>query len=112
MQIKAEHIAVGCMAGTERIGSRVCVTNGHVKPISPRGISAQPKALAKRCRIRPETVYPHSFRHRYAKNFLARFNDISLLADLMGHESIETTRVYLTRLSQKQQAVIDRVVTR
>ena len=86
-------------------------TNRRGKPISPRGISAQLKVLAKRYRIRPETVYPHSFRHRYAKNFLSRFNDISLLADLMGHDSIETTRVYLTRSSQEQQAVIDRVVT-
>lgn len=31
----------------------------------------------------------HSFRHRYAKNFLEKFNDLALLADLMGHESIE-----------------------
>ena len=57
------------------------------------------------------SLYPHSFRHRYAKNFLEKFNDISLLADLMGHDSIETTRIYLTRSSQEQQKVIDRVVT-
>ena len=35
---------------------------------------------------------------------------ISLLADLMGHESIETTRIYLTRSSEEQQKLIDRVV--
>ena len=58
----------------------------------------------------PEVVYPHSFRHRFAKNFLTKFNDISLLADLMGHESIETTRIYLTRSSEEQQKLIDRVV--
>ena len=56
--------------------------------------SWQLKVLAKRYRIPVETVYPHSFRHRFAKNFLSKFNDISLLADLMGHESIETTRIY------------------
>ena len=54
--------------------------------------------------------YTHSFRHRFAKNFLEKFNDISLLADLMGHESIETTRIYLTRSSEEQQKLIDRVV--
>lgn len=136
VQIKAEHIAVGCMDLYSKGGkirriyfpetlceemaawlnqrgmvSGYVFTNRRGKPISPRGISAQLKVLAKRYRIRPETVYPHSFRHRYAKNFLSRFNDISLLADLMGHDSIETTRVYLTRSSQEQQAVIDRVVT-
>lgn len=56
-------------------------------------------------------MYPHSFRHRYAINFLKRFNDISLLADLLGHDSIETTRGYLMKSSQEQQTVIDRVVT-
>ena len=82
--------------------------NGQV--ITARGIHSQLKALAKRYRIPSEQVYPHSFRHRFAKNFLEKFNDISLLADLMGHESIETTRIYLTRSSEEQQKLIDRVV--
>lgn len=55
-------------------------------------------------------VYPHSFRHRFAKNFLEHYNDISLLADLMGHESIETTRIYLRRTSSEQQQIVDKVV--
>lgn len=42
---------------------------------------------------------------------MKRFNDISLLADLLGHDSIETTRIYLMKSSQEQQTVIDRVVT-
>ena len=55
-------------------------------------------------------VTPHSFRHRYAKNFLEAFNDIALLADLMGHESIETTRIYLRRTASEQQAIVDKVI--
>ncbi len=82
---------------------------GHL--ITPRGINYQLKHLAKRYGIDPATVYPHSFRHRFAKNFLARNNDISLLADLMGHESIETTRIYLTRSSQEQQQLLDEIIT-
>ena len=78
--------------------------------ITARGIHSQLKVLAKRYRIPSEQVYPHSFRPRFAKNFLEKFNDISLLADLMGHESIETTRIYLTRSSEEQQKLIDRVV--
>ena len=39
------------------------------------------------------------------------FNDISLLADLMGHESIETTRIYLTKSTQEQRELIDKIVT-
>lgn len=79
--------------------------------ISARAIEMQLKKLAKRYRIDPSTMYPHSFRHRYAINFLKRFNDIALLADLLGHDNIETTRIYLMKSSLEQQEVIDRVVT-
>lgn len=51
--------------------------------------SGQLKKLAVRYGINPVVVYPHSFRHRFAKSFLERCNDIAFLADLMGHESIE-----------------------
>ena len=56
-------------------------------------------------------VYPHSFRHRFAKNFLEKYNDISLLADLMGHESIETTRIYLRMTAGEQRKIVNDVVT-
>ena len=59
----------------------------------------------------PEMVHPHAFRHRFAKSFIEKCGDISLLADLLGHDSIETTRIYLMKSSQEQQTVIDRVVT-
>ena len=65
----------------------------------------------KKYGINEKVVYPHSFRHRYAKNFLEKFNDISLLADLMGHESIETTRIYLRRTASEQRELVDSIVT-
>lgn len=136
IQIKAEHIQIGCMdlyskggkvrriyfpeklcgemlswLDTRQVQTGFIFTNRQGQPISPRGIGSQLKVLARQYRICPETVYPHSFRHRFAKNFLMKFNDISLLADLMGHESIETTRIYLTRSSDEQRALIDRIVT-
>ena len=58
-----------------------------------------------------KVIYPHSFRHRFAKNFLEKYNDIALLADLMGHESIETTRIYLRKSSSEQQQIVDAVIT-
>ena len=45
------------------------------------------------------------------KKFLEKFNDIALLADLMRHESIETTRIYLRRSSLEQQEIVDKVIT-
>lgn len=85
--------------------------NRYGERVSTRGISQQLKNFAKKYGLDPKVVYPHSFRHRYAKNFLERFNDIALLADLMGHESIETTRIYLRRTASEQQALVNKIVT-
>lgn len=79
--------------------------------ITTRGIAQQLKNYATKYGMNEKVVYPHSFRHRFAKNFLEKFNDISLLADLMGHESIETTRIYLRRSSAEQQEIVDEIIT-
>ena len=85
--------------------------NRFGKPITTRGISQQLKQFAKRFGIDPKVVYPHSFRHRFAKNFIEKYNDIALLADLMGHESIETTRIYLRKTANEQQSIVDKIIT-
>ena len=85
--------------------------NRYGERITTRGISQQLKNYAEKYGLNKKVVYPHSFRHRFAKNFLEKFNDISLLADLMGHESIETTRIYLRRSSTEQQQIVDEVIT-
>lgn len=60
--------------------------------------------------ISEKVLYPHSFRHRFAKSFIERCGDISLLSDLLGHESIETTRIYLRRTSTEQQRIVNQIV--
>lgn len=86
-------------------------TNRYGEPISPRGISQQLKNYAVKYGLKVEVVYPHSFRHLFAKNFLEKYNDIALLADLMGHESIETTRIYLRRTASEQRELVDKIIT-
>ena len=135
LQIKVEHVHLGFLdmyskGGKIRrlyIPKKLCdealkwidernITSGYLflnrfgERITSRGISVQLKHFAHKYGLNPKTVYPHSFRHRYAKNFLEKFNDIALLADLMGHESIETTRIYLRRTSSEQQQIIDKIV--
>lgn len=85
--------------------------NRYSERITTRGISGQLKKLAIRYGVNPVVVYPHSFRHRFAKNFLEKCNDIAFLADLMGHESIETTRIYLRKTAAEQRVIVDKVVT-
>lgn len=136
LQIKAEHVNVGYLdlyskGGKMRriyIPKKLCaeaakwlkergLTTGYLftnrtgNCLSTRGIAIQLKHFAETYGINREVVYPHSFRHRFAKNFLEKFNDIALLADLMGHESIETTRIYLRRTASEQQKIVNKVVT-
>lgn len=93
------------------------ITSGYLflnrfgERITVRGIAQQLKNYAVKYGLNPKVVYPHSFRHRFAKNFLEKYNDISLLADLMGHESIETTRIYLRKTASEQQEIVDKIVT-
>ena len=84
--------------------------NKNNQQITTRGISHQLKTLAKKFNMNLKVIYPHSFRHRFAKNFLEKRKDIALLADLMGHESIETTRIYLRKTSEEQQQIVDEIV--
>ena len=94
-----------------KIDSGYIFKNRYGERITSRGVSQQLKKYAMKYGIDTNVVYPHSFRHRFAKNFLEKYNDISLLADLMGHESIETTRIYLRKTASEQQAIVDKIVT-
>ena len=98
------------LAECGRVGGYLFL-NRYGERITTRGISQQLKCYASKYGLNPHVVYPHSFRHRFAKNFLEKFNDIVLLADLMGHESIETTRIYLRRTASEQQDIVNRVIT-
>lgn len=76
--------------------------NRYGEQITTRGIAQQLINYARKYGINEKVMHPHSFRHFFAIEFLKRDNDISLLADLMGHSSINTTAIYL-RLSKQQQ---------
>lgn len=84
--------------------------NPSGRRITPDGIRKQLKRFADRYHLDEQVLYPHSFRHRFAKNFIEHCSDISLLSNLLGHESIETTRIYLRRSSSEQKAIINQIV--
>lgn len=68
------------------------------------------KDYAKMSGIPEKVVYPHSFRHMFAKAFIAKRQDIALLADLLGHSNINTTRIYLRMTSEEQKQIVDKIV--
>lgn len=75
--------------------------NRYGRQMTNRGV-AQNIKNCQRYGIRAEILHPHAFRHLYAVQFLKHNKNIALLADLMGHESVDTTAIYL-RLSAEEQ---------
>jgi site-specific recombinase XerD len=65
------------------------------------------KTLAKEAGVPEEKVYAHNFRHFFAKQFMAEYHDIVDLADILGHTSIETTRIYTRTSRQEKQERIN-----
>ena len=80
------------------------------QPVTEGGFRNGLKALAGKYSIAPAVMHPHSFRHFFAIEFLKRKNDISLLADLLGHSSMDMTRIYLRQTRETQHDAVDKTV--
>lgn len=94
----------------ERVAGSLFLNKNGVT-ISANGIACMLQKFAKRYKIDKRVMHPHSFRHRFALNFLAKKpNEIVLLADLLGHSNINTTRIYTRRTAQEQYKIINSVV--
>ncbi len=72
----------------------VFITRGK-KPLDRSYIWAQMKKLCAAAGINPKKVFPHNLRKLFARTFYGKDKDIAKLADLLGHSSIETTRIYI-----------------
>ena len=53
------------------------------------------KQIAKKAGVTAEKVFPHNLRHLFAVSFYQATHDVVKLADLLGHSSVNTTRIYL-----------------
>lgn len=77
-------------------------------PLSDRGISQKMKTVALKAGFPKEKAHCHAFRHFFAKQYLAKTKDIIQLAELLGHESVDTTRLYLQKSKEEQKRDINR----
>ena len=68
---------------------------GNGKSLSRRQIWAEMKRLCVQAGVEPSRVFPHNLRHLFATAYYRAYRDIAKLADVLGHSSIETTRIYL-----------------
>ena len=77
------------------------ITSGEIfltrsgKSLSRRQIWAEMKRLCKAAGVAPSKVFPHNLRHLFARTFYKVCRDVVKLADVLGHSSVETTRIYL-----------------
>ena len=65
------------------------------RSLSRRQIWAEMKAICARAGVEKTKVFPHNLRHLFARTFYRACRDVARLADVLGHSSIETTRIYL-----------------
>ncbi len=65
------------------------------KPISRHSVWREMKGLCKAANVSPSKVFPHNLRHLFARTFYGIEKDIAKLADILGHASINTTRIYI-----------------
>lgn len=83
-----------------RTGS-VFVTRGG-RPVDRSNVFREMKAICPEAGVDPRKVFPHNLRHLFACTYYQAEKDISHLADLLGHSSINTTRIYLMKSSAEQ----------
>ena len=82
-------------AHKQRIASGEIFITKSGKGMSRKQIWAEMKALCKAAGVEASKVFPHNLRHLFARVFYRVTHDVAKLADLLGHSSIETTRIYL-----------------
>lgn len=77
--------------------------------MSRRQIWQEMKGLCKRAGVNPSKVFPHNLRHLFARTFYKASRDIVKLADVLGHSSIETTRIYLISTGETHARQMERL---
>ena len=70
-------------------------------PISRTNIWREMKKLCRDANVNPSKVFPHNLRHLFARTFYGIEKDIAKLADILGHSSINTTRIYIVSTGEE-----------
>ena len=96
-------------ARKEKIELGVIFVNRSGKPLNRSCIWAQMKALCEEAGVNPAKVFPHNLRKLFARTFYSIEKDIAKLADILGHSSIDTTRIYIMTTGTEHRRKIERL---
>lgn len=79
------------------------------KPVSRSNIWREMKNLCRQAGVNPDKVFPHNLRHLFARTFYGIEKDIAKLADILGHSSINTTRIYIMTTGNEHRRRMERM---
>lgn len=79
------------------------------KPVDRSNICHEMKLLCDAAHVSQHKVFPHNFRHLFARSFYSVEKNLSHLADIMGHSSIETTRLYVATSAKNYDKILDKM---
>ena len=91
-------------------GKKGIVATGRYGRITARGLSQNMKVWGEKAGVDRSKMHPHAFRHFFAKMYLKNSKDVIQLADILGHGSVDTTRIYLQKTKQEQMKDINKNV--
>lgn len=98
-----------------RYASRNGITSGLIfrtrtgKPLNRSNIWSEMKKLCKSANVNSSKVFPHNLRKLFARTFYGIEKDIAKLADILGHSSIDTTRIYIMTTGCEHRRKIERL---
>lgn len=96
-------------AKKEKIRSGVIFIDRNGRPLNRSCIWAQMKQLCQAAGVKPGKVFPHNLRKLFARTFYGIEKDIAKLADILGHSSIDTTRIYIMTTGIEHRRKIERL---
>lgn len=76
-------------------------------PLNRSNIWREMKNLCSAANVQETKIFPHNLRHLFAKTFYSKEKDIAKLADILGHESIDTTRIYIASTGSEYRRKIE-----
>ena len=85
---------------------KIFLTKGG-RGMSRGQIWAEMKALCQKAGVAASKVFPHNLRHLFARTFYKAYRDVAKLADVLGHSSLETTRIYLISTSAEHAVMLE-----
>jgi len=83
------------------------VVNIHGDPIKPGTLRLALSRLAERAGLDPARIHPHAFRHTFATNLVREGVKIHVVQELLGHETIATTALYLSADTTEKRAAVE-----